>query len=498
MSHASFAGIDLGSTRTKVAVPDPQGNPVMLVMQGDLFINSAVFMDDAGPIVGDEALNAGLADPTRLVVNWKRSIGTDKVLYASPDGVEYRARDFARIVLEAVRYGFEKQTGRILNRVAISVPANYTDVHKIETEEAGKATGLQVVEMPHEPTAALVGMDCWKHGDGLRLVIDIGGGTTDISIAEVTGNNIDVKSTNGIPALGGEDFNAWLAEIILSQFEAKHGYRPTPEEHPIVFQELRTRVENLKISLSTRNEGKSFLSCNGHILNVTVTQEQFRAGTEELVEKIMDKTEETLVEAEVSVDDLEEILLVGGPSQMPMIGEAIERRLGRKPTVRGEPHYAVPRGNVILGRLAIERAGDSFEVGGRRLPPLDYGIRDVTAHDIGVCVLTDDDRQVNNVILSKGARIPSDQMRQFHLAERGQTDARIEILQGKDGLPREECALLGHIELTGMQPVHEEIHRIEVRLKIDRNGILNASAYDPISGKSEEMSIDYKGTNGNG
>ncbi len=492
---SGFAAIDLGDGRVKVAIPDANGNPVtMPFSDGSLYLPSALFFNADGSVIyGVEAINLGLAEPDKLVVNWKRKMGTGQMLYQADDGTEYKACDIARLLLQEVARTYEARTGDILTKAVISVPAIYTDSKKRETKEAGEALGIEVICMPHEPTAALFGNSVHKRCDGLRLVIDIGSSTTDISLANKSGNNIAVKNTNGDPNLGGQDFSTKLREMVLERFEEKHGFRPDPQKHSLAYQDLFQRIEQVKHSLSTREQASVVVSCEGRVFSTAITRQEFEHATVDELQRAMDCVEQTLKEASVSADEILEIIPVGGPSQMPMIDDAIEKRFGKKPTCHCEPHFAVALGNVIAGRLKIELNGGAFEVGGSKLPPLIFSARDVTSYPIGVAVLVDgsENNLVNSVILDKGVPIPSDQTQPFTLAVPGQTDAKIEILQGKDGAAYSECLLLGHFELTGMKPIFDKPHRVDVRLKFDHNGMLSANAYDPVSGISTDLEIDY-------
>ena len=158
---------------------------------------------------------------------------------------------------------------------------------------------------------------------------------------------------------------------------------------------------------------------------------------------------------------------------------------------QAEPFYAVALGTMTIGRLAKERAGEQVVVGGRRLPPLEYRVQDLTSHPFGVCTLTEDGKLVNSVLLKKGRPIPSDHTRAFQLANSGQTGALIRVLQGEDGAPMDDCEVLGFFELKDLKPVFDKPHQIDVRLRIDGNGMLTAEACDPIEGRREEMTITY-------
>lgn len=489
----STVGIDLGNSRTKTAVPDAQGNPVVLSNEvGELHTPSVVYFDGDRILVGSEALNLLLLDPSKGVANWKRHMGTDDVLCVAPDGKEYRARDIAQVLLQHVAEVFVQKTGTLLTEAAISVPANYTDRQKRETIDAAKAAGIEVLVTPHEPTAAGFGNKVHQRGDGLVLLLDLGGGTYDVSVLSVSGNTVEVKATNGDSLLGGQDFNQRMADLVLERFEAEHGFRPTADEHPVAWQDLAQRVEQLKISLTARDSAALMLTCDGRVLSSTVTRADLAARAQDLLERTMDLAEETLAEAGITAGQVREILRVGGASQMPCFDDTIEKRFGRKASCYTEPFYAVALGTMTLARLEKERAGEQLEVGGRKLPPLEYRVRDLTAHPIGARTQDDGGRLVNSVILKKGIPIPSDHTSAYQLAEPGQTDASIIVLQGLEGALAEDCQLLGALELEGLPPVYDRPHQVDVRLRIDKNGMLTAEAYDPLCGKRVEMVVRYE------
>ena len=489
----SIVGIDAGNSRMKVAIPDSQGNPVMLVnSNGELFTPSVVYFDKDRILVGTEAINAGFIDPSRCVRDWKRHMGTNDILYTTKDGKEHKAKDVLQIFQAHIKTDYEAKTGRPMHEIVISEPANYTDVQKNETIEAAEAIGLKVLIMPHEPTAAAIGNNVHKRGNGLVLVLDLGGGTYDVSLLEVSGNNVEVKLSDGEPDLGGQDFNNRIQELIFREFEQKYGFIPTLQDHPLVFQSLFQQVEQAKISLSQREQVPLTMHCNGQVLNTTLTRKQFMKVTMDLIDKAVTRAEEVLRQGQVSADQIKEIISVGGASRTYGFAEAIEKRLGKKPTSCVEPDYAAAKGNVIIGRIELERQGQSLVVDGYALPPSNIFLQEVTTHPIGVCVLSADGKLVNAVILPKGTRIPSVQTKRFKLAQPNQTDAQIQILQGENNALKDKCVLLGELVFEDLTPVSDGVHPIDIKCKIDVNGILTATAYDPTTGQSVELKLKYK------
>jgi len=485
----SLAGIDLGTSTLIVTACDPAGNPRVLDNDhGDLFTPTVVYFDVGGQVlVGTEASHLGILHPERCIRLWKRSIGTPTVLYRDERGKEYRARDVAKLLLEFAARLFQERTGEILAQAAVAVPANFSDVQKKEVIEAGREAGIEVFLTPHEPTAAAMGNRVHTRGDGLVLLLDLGGGTFDVSLCRVRGNTVEVLGTNGVPQLGGADFTQRLFDRVLDAFENEHGFRPTVVEHPVEVQELHGRVEQAKIALSKRDETTILLAVGGKVLSHRVTLAEFQALTRDLLEQAMACTRATLTECSTSVEELREIIPVGGASKMKVFLDAIEETFGRPASTHADAFFAVGLGAFTLGRLQRETQGQAVEFNGRRLPPLEAYVRDVTAHPIGIAVIDDKQRVRNSVILEKGRPLPSDHAQPFQLAQPGQTACVIQVLQGVDGALAESCTELGRFELRNLKAVHGTPHRIDIRLHIDHNGILTAEAEDKHSSVREEL-----------
>ena len=233
------------------------------------------------------------------------------------------------------------------------------------------------------------------------------------------------------------------------------------------------------------------LACDGRLCSMTLTRDGFEKATADLIEATMDCLERAVRDSGLKMSQVDEILLVGGASRMPVVAKRVEKRFGKVIAKGVEPHYAAAFGNVVACRMARERAGRPLISGNIALPPLNHHYEDVTAHPIGVCVLSEDHKLVNQVILEKGMPMPSEQLKTFKLVDAEQTTALIEILQGPDSLIKEKCALLGHFELSGLPSQKNLMPRIEIKLHIDQSGMLTANARDTVSGKSAELVIDY-------
>jgi molecular chaperone DnaK len=490
----TIPGIDAGNSRFKFSVPDVAGNPQLLTNRfGEPFTPSAVFMaPDGSIIIGTEALNAGYADPDRLIVNWKRSMGTDDVLYKAENGKEYRAKDILSILLQNAKENIESKTGSVVNEAVITVPANYTDAQKKETIEAADQAGIDAILLPHEPTAAALGNGLHERDNCTALVFDLGGGTFDVSIIRSKGNLCEIVATGGDPNVGGRDFNDRIAEQLLDAFEGEHGFRPSEKEHRVFHSELASRVEQLKISLSVQPQASIILFCEGKQLQRQVTREEFNSWVEDLADRTAVKTAQVIKDAGLEMSEIDEVYAVGGGSMMPVVVEKLENLTEKRICRKCEPHSAAALGAVLAGRLEYSRQGKAYTHGDVVLPAPDFFLHDILSHTIGVLVLDANETDVCSQILARDTPIPSVQTKLFKLSDPKQTAATIKVLEGPDGARADNCLALGHFDLNDLPCRPDLIGRIEITFSLDSNGLLTAKARDTASGKTAEMTIDYE------
>ena len=486
--------IDAGNSRFKCAVADVAGNPKLITNRyGEPFTPSAVFFaSDGSTIVGTEAINAGFVEPSRLVTNWKRAMGTDEPLYTADDGTVYYAMDVLAVLLEDAKDNIEAKTGQVVNEAVITVPANYTDLQKQQTKEAAKKIGMKVLALPHEPTAAALGNELYKKKNSTALIYDLGGGTFDVSIVQTKGNVCNIIATGGDPNIGGRDFNDRISEKLLEEFESVNNFRPSEDEHAIFFQEMSQKIEQLKISLSVQTQSQVVLFCEGKQLQMTVTREQFNSWVRNIAEKTVRKTEQVIKDASLKISQIDEIYAVGGGSMMPIVIELLEELIGKKVSKKCEPHCAAAFGGILSGRLEYQRQCKEYPIGNVVLPPPTTIVHEILSHTIGVLALIEDTKEVCSEILSKSTPIPSIQTKVFQLSQPNQTAVIIKVLQGENGQDAEDCLMLGHFELNDLPPRGDLIGRIEVTFSLDNNGLLTAKARDIVSGKEEQMEIDYE------
>lgn len=485
--------IDAGNSRFKCAVADVAGNPKLIANRfGEPFTPSAVFFaPDGSTIVGTEAINAGFVEPSRLVTNWKRAMGTDEPLYTADDGTVYQAMDVLAILLKDAKETIEAKTGQVVNEVVITVPANYTDLQKQQTIDAAQKVGMKVLTLPHEPTAAALGNELYKQSNSTALVYDLGGGTFDVSIVQTKGNVFDIIATGGDPNIGGRDFNDRISEKLLEEFESVNGFRPSEDNHAIFFQEMNQKIEQLKISLSVQAQSQVVLFCEGKQLQMTVTREQFNSWVRDIAEKTIQKTRQVIENANLDISQIDEIYAVGGGSMMPIVVELLEELIGKKISKRCEPHSAAAFGGILSGRLEKQHRGEKYTIGNVVLPAPTTIVHEILSHTIGVLTVNEDNNEVCSEILSKKTPVPSIQTKVFQLGQPNQTEVIIKVLEGEDGKDAGDCLTLGHFELNGLPPRPDMIGRIEVTFSLDNNGLLTAKARDIASGKEEQMQIDY-------
>ncbi|MHC4541511.1 MAG: Hsp70 family protein, partial [Planctomycetota bacterium] len=425
----TIPGIDAGNSRFKYAVADSAGNPKLISNRfGEPFTPSAVyFAPDGTTVIGTEALNAGFVDPSRLVVNWKRRMGTDTPLYIAEDGTVYTAGDILAILLEDAKENIEAKTGEVINEAVITVPANYTNAQTRQTMDSAVKAGMKAIYSPHEPTAAALGNDLFKRRNCTALVYDLGGGTFDVSIVRSNGSVCDIIATGGEPKIGGRDFNNRVAEKILDEFETKNGFRPSKDDDPVFFHEMTQRIEQAKISLSAQPQTQIVLFCQGKQLQMTITRDQFDSWVRDIAEKTMERTRRTVEDANLSFADIDEVYAVGGGSMMPIVVERLEQMTGKKVSKRCEPHCAAAFGAVLAGRIEYERQGKTYTSGSVALPPPGVILHDILSHSIGVMALNEDNREICSEVLPKDTPIPSIQTKLFKLSEPNQTAVTIQI-----------------------------------------------------------------------
>ena len=496
-------GIDLGTTNSCVAVMEGGTPKVIENSEGDRTTPSIVaFSKDDQVLVGQSAKRQAVTNPTNTLFAVKRLIGRrfeDDVVqrdikmvsykivkadngdaWVEANGTAMAPPEISARVLMKMKKSAEDYLGEAVTEAVVTVPAYFNDSQRQATKDAGKIAGLDVKRIINEPTAAALayGMDK-KRGDGKIAVFDLGGGTFDVSIieiAEVDGEHqFEVLATNGDTFLGGEDFDLRVIEYLASEFQRESGVDITAD--PLAMQRLREAAEKAKIELSTQQQTDVNLpyvtadASGPKHLNIKLTRAKLESLVDALIERTLGPCKVALKDAGLKVNEIDDVILVGGQTRMPKVFEAVQNLFGKEPRRDVNPDEAVALGAAIQGGVL---AGDVKDVLLLDVTPLSLGIETLGG------VLTK--------LIDKNTTIPANAEQVFSTADDNQTAVTIHVLQGE----RERAVdnkSLGRFDLADIPPAQRGMPQIEVKFDIDANGILNVSAKDKASGKSQTIVI---------
>ncbi len=490
-------GIDLGTTNSVVAVLEA-GEPVVIPnAEGSRTTPSVVAFTKTGErLVGAPAKRQAIINPQNTVYSIKRFMGRryDEVAeerkivpYRVVEGrngmamVEiqgklYAPEEISAMILQKLKADAEAYLGDTVDKAVITVPAYFNDAQRTATKNAGQIAGLEVLRIINEPTAASLAYGLDKKKDETILVYDLGGGTFDVSILEVSEGLIEVKSTNGDTHLGGDDWDQRIVDYVADNFMRLHGI--DLRKDPQALQRLRDEAEKAKIALSaavTTNINLPFITADASgpkHLDETLTRAKFEELTRDLLERTRVPFENALRDAGITSADLDEIVLVGGSTRMPMVIELVRRLGGGK-----DPHRGVNPDEVV----AIGAAIQAGVLTGEQKQIL---LLDVTPLSLGVETLGG----IMDRVIERNTTIPTRQTRTYTTAADGQTQVEIHVLQGEREMARDNKTL-GRFILTGIPPAPRGVPQIEVTFDIDANGILNVSAREKATGKQQSITI---------